>query len=200
MFFIGLSRIYLGVHFPTDVIAGWLIGGVLLFAFIALWKPATTWLKKQTAGLQIFYAFLASMLLIAFSVIARLLTNSVTIPEIWLANAASTFPAGPQPDPLAMAGVLTSAGVLFGFLSGLVWMNSRGGFSIKGQTWQMVVRYLLGLVGVIVLYIGLKMLFPQGENLIAYLFRFMRYSLVGLWVSAGAPWLFIRMRLMEKAN
>ncbi|MBA3532877.1 MAG: phosphatase PAP2 family protein, partial [Ardenticatenales bacterium] len=49
---ISLSRIYLGVHFPHDVLGGWLVGGALLLAYVALAPSVTAWLERQTVPVQ----------------------------------------------------------------------------------------------------------------------------------------------------
>ncbi|MDQ7029228.1 MAG: phosphatase PAP2 family protein [Ardenticatenia bacterium] len=60
---IGFSRIYLGVHFPHDVVAGWGIGTLILYAVIR-WGPAVEqWLVSLPARAHIGLALLPLTLL-----------------------------------------------------------------------------------------------------------------------------------------
>jgi uncharacterized membrane protein YGL010W len=61
----------------------------------------------------------------------------------------------------------------------------------------------VGAVGILIFYVGLDVLFgliaPDGEALLPFILRYIRYTLVGAWVSAGAPWIFVRLKLAGKA-
>ncbi len=153
-------------------------------------------MRKLGLGRQILVAFLASLVLVLFELIpyAWLKTTGWQPPQAWAAYAAGA---------VTLSGAFTTAGTLFGLLTGLAWFTRQGGFDPGGPFWKRLVRFLLGVVGVLVFYLGLSVLFrliaPDAEALLPYILRYIRYSLVGAWMAAGAPWLFVRLHLAEKA-
>jgi hypothetical protein len=58
-----------------------------------------------------------------------------------------------------------------------------------------LLRYLVGLVGIFILYFGLKLLLPEEPLMIGIVIRYARYALIGFWVTFLAPWLFRRLHL-----
>lgn len=196
-FLIGISRIYLGVHFIHDVVVGWLLGGALLWLVISAWDPVAAWLKGQALGRQILIAFLVSVLFVTAGLAGVEGREPYSLPEDWAANALR---AGELPDPLALDGIFTSAGSLFGLAAGAAWIAAQGGFNAAGSVDKRALRYVVGLIGVIVLWYGLGQVFPRDETLLAYSLRFLRYTLVGFWATGGAPWLFFHFKLAARPN
>ncbi|RMF27969.1 MAG: phosphatase PAP2 family protein [Chloroflexi bacterium] len=158
---IGLSRLYLGVHFPHDVLVGWLIGGVVLALAWRLGPALEGWLAARSWGVQMALALL--------------------LPLGMLAVHAGSKEA------------LTAIGFLLGMGSGVVIERRWVRFQVGGEVGRRALRYALGIVTLLALLAGLKLLFPPGPA-----FRLLRYGLAGLWSAAGAPWLFLRLRLARR--
>lgn len=64
MVLIPLSRLYLGVHFPTDLLGGYVIGGVLLLLCLRLAPPAESWIVRGGLRWQLFLAGAGPLLLL----------------------------------------------------------------------------------------------------------------------------------------
>jgi membrane-associated phospholipid phosphatase len=160
---IGFTRLYLGVHFPTDLFAGWLLGWGIALAWYFFGHGVESFLAKAQLRARLILASLAAIAMNA------LLPHDTSL-----------------------------SGVFFGTALGAAFNIDKLGFDAKqGSPILKLARLGVGLAGVLLIYFGGKLVSPGEEDALYSLIRFMRYGLVGAWVSLGAPWLFIRLRLGE---
>ena len=96
-------------------------------------------------------------------------------------------------NPTGSQYALSMISVLMGMGTGFALERRYVRFSCRGFWRTRSLRYLLGVGILLALWLGLKAVFNEVEP--ANLFRIIRYTLVGIWGSFGAPWLFVRLRL-----
>jgi len=200
IFFIGLSRLYLGVHFPQDVLSGWLLGFIILVAYIGLEKQVGVWWRAQSISTRLLAGFLVSLLLIGLGVITKASLGYWSLPQDWLGNIAAAAPEAEPVNPTSLEGIIANSGALFGLIAGVTLLPLFGGFDAGGAYSKRAIRFIVGVIGVLLIWRGLGMLLPSGEDLLAYIFRYLRYALIGIWISGLAPLLFTRTGLATRSD
>jgi membrane-associated phospholipid phosphatase len=159
--FASIGRMYVGVHFPQDVIAGGAIGLALFIAYAAFEPRVGAWFATRAS-------------------LAIKLTAAILVP---LALAAIHL----TPD------TGTAAGTLLGFSVGLVLEEEFVRFGTHGELWKQIAKLAIGGIVLLALQQGIKFFLPEaGVN------NFIRYSIVALWLALGAPWVFVKAKIVEQ--
>lgn len=170
---IGLSRIVLGVHFPEDVIGGWLIGIAVLAAFALLAPVVGRWVVRQKAPVRV------------------ALTAGVPFLLIFI-HPADRNGLYPAEDAVKTMGALIGMGL--GVLMERAWL----GFRVNGAWPQRALRLAVGLVIVVICYAAPKLIIPDGlSHGVETVVRLVRYVLLGWVVAFACPWLFVRLKLAD---
>ena len=133
---IGFSRLYLGVHYPKDVIVGGMLG---VLTSLICYK-----LYNRVENKMLLYV----------------VTFAIFIPALTFAHSAD---------------FIKGMGTYLGFIIGIYIEKRYVNFSTEGNTGNKIIRVLLGIVILLVLQLGLKVILPSG-----IIFSFIRYSLISL--------------------
>ena len=164
---ISFLRVYLCVHWPTDVIVGLAIGipcAILLTNYAMSFQDNVYRDAKKMM-------FVATLMTIAGLVVAILCQcgtlDSEMVSDLYI-------------------GLAISGGALF--FSTLE--QTTIAFKVDGSTGLRILRYLVGMVGLIGILIGLKKVLPAGD-----IFRFSRYLLTGIWAVWAYPLLGKKLKL-----
>lgn len=190
IFLMGLSRIYLGQHFIQDVIAGFLVGLILLTALFLWNRYAAPGFSKRLLG-QRMLAVLGVVLALALAYAGvRYLIGAPDMNVPWAAFI-------PEAELSSITEIATAVGALLGFGVGILFEGSRVRFRADGPLLKRAGRYILGIIVTVIIWQGLGAIFPREPLWLALPLRVLRYALVTLWAAYLAPLLFVRLGLAE---
>jgi hypothetical protein len=191
---VSFSRVYLGVHFPTDILGGWIIGAVILCAYFCIVKRVNARFDARVnapAG-EGTARFNPVELLARGGFRAELIAAS-TVAFIMILYRPTEEALMPGALFLGMALGYSLNRHYVGFKS-----SGAGGKARYAKYLTLFFRCLTGTAGMVLIFAAITKIIPEDRHNDYYaLLSFSRFVIMTLWVYAGAPYLFGLLRLVE---
>ena len=198
---IGLSRVYLGVHFTSQVLIGWVIGILVVIFFSRFESKIVTWfLRKKFINQLLWIAGISTLFLILGGVFVFILQDW-EVPADWIRNSADDL-AGRDETILSSIGMASVAGNTGGFMGvalGALLSHRNGGFNSRGTGWKRLLRSVTGLIIFFALY-GIVMLTSpdQTKEALYSIWKFSGFFAISFSTIFLVPLLFMRMNLLTQ--
>ncbi|MFW6063502.1 MAG: phosphatase PAP2 family protein [Chloroflexota bacterium] len=186
----GFSRVFLGMHFVHDALAGFLVGVLILFACWAWRANFHKQFGNRILGQRLLVVVLVPLFFLGLYIGLMTFLNTVPLEVAWDGHA-SAAQTDTREDMTAALGILLGLGV------GFILEASRVHFMVAGSIPRRILRYLFGMLVTLAIWRGLDMVFPQDPVWLGLPLRLLRYLLAGLWVAYYGPYLFVRLGLAD---
>ena len=200
VFLIGLSRVYLGVHFSSQVLIGWLIGTVVVLIFFKFEKKVLTWFLNQKFSSQLFLISLISALILISGGIIVFILRNWEMPVQWISNSSVYFTGDNETIlfSIGIEAVAGNAGAFMGTAMGAILSHRQGGFDSGGKVWKRGLRSVLGLIILSALYAILMLTAPdQTKDLLYAAWKFSGFFVISFSAIFLVPLLFMRIHLIS---
>jgi len=194
---ISLSRIYLGVHFPTDVAAGWMVGVLTWLVFIWILPRAEAWVSRAKLISQLSLALVGSLLLLVLSGGTLWALASHADPPEWAITASRGVP-GSYPNPRSPNDLVAAAGLLLGLGAGAALSRRYARYQAQGSLSKRALRFLIGMSGILVWAGGLALVLPAAPSWSGLTLLYLRSAITGFWALYLAPVIFLRLGLAKQ--
>jgi hypothetical protein len=172
---VGFSRLYLGVHFPTDLLGGGVLGALILCAYFLLGDKLKAVLIRGGQRLQMIVSAATAVVMILYH---------------------------PSTEMLMPGAVVLGMGLAYSITANRLHFRSAALFGRKGMAkfLSLAGRYLAGVAGIVLTFVIAGRINPGESSALYPLFFFLRFVLLEFWIYAAAPWVFLRLRLAERVE
>lgn len=185
-----LSRLYLGVHDIEDILAGVLVGVLILIAFYLWMRFASEWFANRILGQRLLIAIAIPFTLGAIYVAVLFILGEPNYGVPWESRIDIA-------EQIARSNVARAFGGLIGLSIGFLLEGSRVRFLVDGPVWKRALRYLVGISVTFLLWAGLSAVLPDEPEWLDIGLTIVRYLIVSLWIAYYAPMAFIYLRLAD---